>query len=108
MSRWDKIRGLDIPGLLIFFPAIFCLLLALQWGGAKYPWGNVRIIVLFIVFGLAMASWIAIEHYKKEQASVPPRIIRNRNVWSSAWYMACIVGSFIVILYYVSPYIRQR
>ncbi|KAJ5130682.1 MFS general substrate transporter [Penicillium bovifimosum] len=88
------------PFLLIFFPAIFCLLLGLQWGGAKYNWGNARIIVLFVVFGLATASWIAIQFYKKEQASVPPRIIGNRNVWSSAWYMVCIMGSFIVVLYY--------
>ena len=102
MGSWDKIRGLDIPGLVIFFPTIFCLLLALQWGGVKYAWGNVRIIVLFVIVGVALAIWVAIEHRKQELASVPPRVIRNRNVWSSAWYMACIVGSFIVILYYVS------
>lgn len=102
MGRWDKLRRLDIPGLLIFIPAVFCLLLPLQWGGVKYPWNSVRIIVLFVIFILAATSWIFIECYMKEQALVPPRLIRERNVWSSALYMACIVGSFIIILYYVS------
>ena len=102
MGCWDKFRRLDIPGLLIFIPTIFCLLLPLQWGGVKYPWDNVRIIVLFVIFVLAATSWVFIECYMKEKASVPLRLIRERNVWSSALYMGCIVGSFIIILYYVS------
>lgn len=101
MGCWDKFRRLDIPGLLIFIPTVFCLLLPLQWGGVKYPWSNVRIIVLFVIFVLAATFWISIECCMKEKASVPPRLIRERNVWSSALYMACIVGSFIIILYYV-------
>nr|L0E4G6.1 RecName: Full=MFS-type transporter phqF; AltName: Full=Paraherquamide biosynthesis cluster protein F [Penicillium fellutanum]AGA37273.1 efflux pump [Penicillium fellutanum] len=100
MSSWNRFRGLDIPGLLLFLPTVFCLLLALQWGGAKYPWNNVRVIVLFVIFILAGGCWIFIQHSMKDQASVPPRLIRNRNVWSSAVYMGCIVGSFIIILYY--------
>lgn len=30
----------DPAGTLVFIPAIVCLLLALQWGGSKYEWGN--------------------------------------------------------------------
>ena len=30
----------DPIGTLVFIPAIICLLLALQWGGSKYPWSN--------------------------------------------------------------------
>ena len=30
----------DPVGTIVFIPAIICLLLALQWGGSKYPWSN--------------------------------------------------------------------
>ena len=36
----ERARQLDPAGTAVFIPAIVCLLLALQWGGSKYPWGN--------------------------------------------------------------------
>src|SRR5277367_6000406 len=41
-----KLKQLDPIGNLIFFPGVVCLILALQWGGTRYPWGSARIIVL--------------------------------------------------------------
>jgi hypothetical protein len=51
-SVLSRIKQLDLIGVSLFIPAIICLLLALQWGGNKYPWLNSRIIGLFIGFGL--------------------------------------------------------
>uniref|UniRef100_A0A8H7TSB3 Major facilitator superfamily (MFS) profile domain-containing protein n=1 Tax=Bionectria ochroleuca TaxID=29856 RepID=A0A8H7TSB3_BIOOC len=45
----SRFRQLDISGTAIFIPAVICLLLALQWGGAEYPWKSATIIGLFCV-----------------------------------------------------------
>jgi hypothetical protein len=45
----------------VFIPAIISLLLALQWGGSKYEWKNGRIIALFVIFGVFISAFIAIQ-----------------------------------------------
>ena len=35
-----RAKQFDPAGTAVFIPAIVCLLLALQWGGSKYKWGN--------------------------------------------------------------------
>lgn len=43
-----RILQLDLLGAALVIPAIVCLLLALQWGGATYPWNSSRVIGLFV------------------------------------------------------------
>jgi MFS family permease len=91
-----------LQGTLVFIPAIICLLLALQWGGTKHRWGNWRIILLFVLFGLLIVSFIGIQFWKQDQATVPPRIIKQRSVWSAA-YFSFALGSFFLLLMYFLP-----
>ncbi|EFR02262.1 major facilitator superfamily transporter [Nannizzia gypsea CBS 118893] len=42
MTTKDKLKELDFVGMTLFSTSIFCLLLALQWGGAIYAWSNRR------------------------------------------------------------------
>lgn len=83
-----KLEQFDIYGTLIFLPMIVCLLLALQWGGSKYPWSNGRIIGLFVAFGVLALLWGGIQHWKQDNATVPPRLIKQRTVASAAWVSA--------------------
>ncbi|KAK3044383.1 MFS sugar transporter, partial [Coniosporium uncinatum] len=47
-TSWKQtLAQFDLLGTAVFLPGVICLLLALQWGGSKYPWGNWRIIILF-------------------------------------------------------------
>lgn len=102
-SGWKaQLAEFDLIGTLFFLPAIISLLLALQWGGSKYAWGNGRIIGLFVVFGVLICCFIAVQIWKQEQATVPPRVFKNRSVWSSALFGAALGGSFFIIVYYVS------
>jgi MFS family permease len=32
----EKLRHLNVPGVLVLVPGVVCLCLALQWGGTKY------------------------------------------------------------------------
>jgi MFS family permease len=38
-----QLEQFDLLGTVLFIPAIVCILLALQWGGSTYAWGNARI-----------------------------------------------------------------
>lgn len=97
----DQLRQFDLAGLAAFLPAVICALLALQWGGSKYPWGNWRIILLFVLFGLLVIAFVAIQYWRQEQATVPPRIFKNRSVWSSAIFAASLGASFFALVYFV-------
>lgn len=99
----EQIKELDLVGSLFFLPSIISLLLALQWGGTKYAWGSGRIIGLFVVFGVLGLIFIGVEIWAGDRATVPPRLIKNRNVWGSTWYALALGASFFVLTFYVSP-----
>lgn len=92
----------DLEGTALFIPAIICLLLALQWGGSKYEWNSGRIIALLVLFGVLIIGFIAVQIWKQEKATVPPRIFKNRNVWGSAWFGASLGAAFFIFVYWVS------
>jgi len=85
----------------LFLPAIVCLLLALQWGGSKYEWNSGRIIALLVLFVLLAVGFVAVQIWKGEDATVPPRIFLNRNIWGCAWFASMIGGSFFILVYYI-------
>ncbi|KAJ5602440.1 hypothetical protein N7537_005396 [Penicillium hordei] len=92
---------LDPIGSFFFLPAIVCLLLALQWGGTQYSWNNPRIIVLFVLAGVLLFAFLGVQIYQNEKATLPPRIVRNRNIWSSAWFAITLNGAYFVFIYYL-------
>lgn len=90
---------LDPLGTLVFLPGVVCILLALQWGGVSYPWNNGRIIALFVVGGVLILVFIAIQLWRQEDATVPPRIIKQRSVAAGVVFSMCIGGGMITMLY---------
>ena len=102
----ERIKQFDLIGAAVLMFAIVCLLLALQWGGSKYPWKNSRIIALFVLFGILSVVFIIIQVWKQDAGTVPPRIAKKRSVISGVWFSATLSSSFLIIVYYVSgaPY----
>lgn len=97
----ERIAQLDIPGTILFVPAIVCVLIALQWGGSTYPWSNGRIIALFVVFGLCLLAFIAIQFWKPHVATVSPLMLRKRSVWAAAIFAFFMGSAFFVTVYYL-------
>ncbi|KAK8141247.1 hypothetical protein G3M48_000441, partial [Beauveria asiatica] len=100
-SLKEQLLSFDLEGTFCFIPGIVSLLLALQWGGSRYPWGNGRIIGLFVVFAVLIAAFIAIQVWKKDKATVPPRIFMNRTVWACASFVVCLGAAFFIMVYYL-------
>ncbi|KAJ6608683.1 putative efflux pump antibiotic resistance protein [Mycena sp. CBHHK59/15] len=101
MSVSERLNLFDPWGTLVFIPAIVSLLLALQWGGSKYAWSNPRIIGLFVVFGVLISVFIGIQIWKQDTATVPPRILKRRSIWSGAWFSLCLGSGFFILVFYL-------
>lgn len=96
-----QLAQLDPWGTAAFMPGIVCLLLALQWGGPKYAWGSARIIVLFILFGILMIAFVVIQIWKGENATVPPRIVKNRSMAFASFFAFTLGASFFILVFYL-------
>ncbi|KAJ5635141.1 uncharacterized protein N7484_008454 [Penicillium longicatenatum] len=102
----EKCKRLDIPGTLVFVPAIVCLLIGLQWGGVKYSWGNARVIALLVLFVVLIGVFAYMQYRQKEEATLPPRIMTQRSILAGAWFNACTNGILAVTEYYMSIYFQ--
>ncbi|KAG6019142.1 hypothetical protein E4U41_003382 [Claviceps citrina] len=106
MTFMQRVRQLDLAGTFIFIPAIVCLLLALQWGGAEYPWNDSKIIGLFVGFGLMMILFIGIQLWQGDRGTLPPRLFKNRNVLSAMLFAFFFGAGFFPLIYYLSLYFQ--
>lgn len=104
----ERVRRLDLLGVIIFVPSIFMILLALQWGGVSYPWSSGRIVGLFVGGGVALIIFAVYQWRKGDMAMIPPSILTNRTVilasvaamwgmgaqtifglWMPEWFQVC-------------------
>jgi predicted MFS family arabinose efflux permease len=102
MTLRKKLTMLDPLGMLLFLPSIVCLLLALQWGGSKYPWSDGRVIALLVVFGVLFLAFIAAQTVTRHTtALVPSRIILQRSVAFGAWFQFCTGSAMMAVVLYM-------
>ncbi|KAJ7495595.1 putative efflux pump antibiotic resistance protein [Mycena latifolia] len=106
MPLAKRIQQFDPWGTLVFIPAIVSLLLVLQWGGSKYAWGNGRIIALLILFCVLIAAFVVIQVRKQEEATVPPRVFKQRGIMAASWFGLCLSGSFLTLVYLLPIYFQ--
>jgi len=106
LTTMQKARQLDPLGHLFLLPGIICLLLALQWGGSTYHWGNARIIVLLILFVVLITAFIAVQIWKQETATVPPRIFKQRSIISANWFAFCAGCAMMTFVYFIPIYFQ--
>ncbi|KAK2758190.1 hypothetical protein FQN54_004034 [Arachnomyces sp. PD_36] len=102
----DKLKRISVLGTLLVVPAIVCLLMALQWGGAKYGWKDPRIIVLFVLFGVLFSAFGYLQYRQGDDAILPPRIVKNRSILAAMWFSGCYNGILAMTEYYISIYFQ--
>lgn len=97
----ERFKQFDPIGTSLFMPAIICLLLALQWGGSQYAWGNGRIIALFVIAGILAIGFAIVQFRQGDNATIPIRIVKQRSMATAAWFTFCLGASFFVLIYFV-------
>lgn len=101
LSRKRKLEKLDPIGTAVFVPCITCVVLALQWGGSTYAWSDWRIVLLFVLFCVLLVVFVAIQLWKKEEATIPPRILRQRSIAFGAIGQFFLGGTMVIAIYYI-------
>lgn len=97
----QKLAQLDALGIFFLLPGVVCLLLALQWGGSTYAWGNGRIIALLVLAALLVVSFVAVQILRPDTATIPPRIFYQRSIIAGFWSTICIGASMMIFVYYL-------
>ena len=97
----QQVNQLDPVGTFFFITGIICLLLALQWGGSTYPWSSGRIIALLVLFVILISVFIAVQIWKQDNATVPPRIVKNRSIIAGMWSQFTVGSSMMTIVYFL-------
>ncbi|KAH7322428.1 MFS multidrug transporter [Stachybotrys elegans] len=103
----QRIMQFDPLGNILFMPAITCLLLALHWGGTTYAWNSGRIVALLVVFAVLLVGFIFVQHRQQENATVPPRIVKNRTVWASCLYIFFLGSAFYLMVYFMPVWFQS-
>lgn len=101
MTILERILQIDLLGTAIFIPAIVCLILALQWGGAEYAWSDSKIIGLFVGFGLMLVVFVGIQFWKGDKGTLPPRMFKDRNVLAAMMFSFFFGAGFFPLIFYL-------
>ncbi|KAI0144375.1 major facilitator superfamily domain-containing protein [Xylariaceae sp. FL1272] len=97
----DTVMSFDPIGTAVLIPDVIVLLLALQWGGTTYPWSDGRIIALLVLFSVLLITWILLQYFQGDRATVPGRIIRPRSIWSACLFSLASGAVLFVAIYYI-------
>lgn len=100
-TLWEQFVRLDPIGTLLLLSSVVSFLLALQWGGSTYPWGDWRVILCFVFGGVLGIGYILVQMWMQDLGSLPPRIAKNRSVIASTIYAMCCGSSMMVFIYYI-------
>jgi len=103
----DRIKDLDPLGSLFLSSSTVCLLLALQLGGSTYSWSSPRIIGLFVGFGVLICVFAMLQVWRGPKATVPPHLLRNRQVISAWAFSFFFGGSYFTFAYYLPIYFQS-
>ncbi|KAF7537507.1 hypothetical protein G7054_g3645 [Neopestalotiopsis clavispora] len=93
-------RDLDLIGAALIMPPIVCILLALQYGGSKYAWDDMGIILLFVLGFVLFLVFAYSQHVNADVAMVPFRIIKQRSILAGFWYILCTASALVVMTYF--------
>lgn len=104
---WRMMRRLDPIGTVSFVASIICLLIALQWGGTRYPWSSGRIIALLVIFGVLLLVFVLSQALlAPKNATIPRNIVKNRSMAFGAWFAFCQGAAFNLFVFYLPLYFQ--
>ena len=101
-----RILSLDLVGCTIFIPAVFMLLLAMQWGGERGTWSSATIIGLFVGAAAMMLLFVGWEVRKGDEAMIPGKVVMRRTVVFSGLFAFCHMGSVTIASYYLPTWFQ--
>ena len=101
-SNWRHIvREMDFLGFILFAPAVTMFLIAIMWGGNQHAWNSATIIGLLVGSVVITAIFVVWQIHLDDRALIPPKVMKNRLVWSGCINSAFLMGPLVLLAYYL-------
>ncbi|GAM38381.1 hypothetical protein TCE0_033r09058, partial [Talaromyces pinophilus] len=104
----ERLEQFVIIGTVLFIPSIVCVLLAMQMGGTTYAWSSGRIIALFVIFGVTLIAFIAVQFWRPQYAALSPSVLGKRNAWASALFAFFMGTAYYAAVYYIPIWFQAK
>jgi EmrB/QacA subfamily drug resistance transporter len=98
---------LDYLGTAVLSIGLLALLLALDWA-LDWGWTAPPIFALFFVAGIALASFLVIEHRVGDRALVPDRVLENRGFLAAGIATLLASAIFFAALLYLPQFMSKN
>jgi EmrB/QacA subfamily drug resistance transporter len=101
LPRHERPHRLDVAGAVLMVAAALSLLLALNWGGARYPWSSAPILAM-LAGSVVLWGLFALRLRRAAEPFVPLNVLRNRVV-ALAMGSACFAFGTMIALAVHAP-----
>lgn len=103
LPRHDRPHRLDLLGALLMVAATVSLLLALSWGGLRYPWFSTQVIGL-VIGSLVLWGCFAARMKLAPEPLIPPGVLHNSVVRMGVLAACFGMGTYIGLTIYLPVY----
>jgi EmrB/QacA subfamily drug resistance transporter len=105
LPRHDRPHKLDVPGALLMVVATVALMLALSWGGVRFPWGSVEVLGLL---GLSILFWVGFGARLRtaREPLLPLAVLGDQVVATGTAAAFFVMGTFVGLTIYVPVYLQ--
>ena len=103
LPRYERPHRLDVLGAILMMTAAIALMLALTWGGTRYPWISAPIGALLLGSALlwALFGWRLMS---AREPFLPVAILKNPIVRAGTLAGACTMGTMVGLTIFVPLY----
>ncbi|TFK91558.1 iron permease [Polyporus arcularius HHB13444] len=102
----EKVAEMDFLGIGILVGSTVSFLLAMTWGGLRFPWSSYHVLAPLVVGAIGIMAFFAIEAFWLKRPTLP------RFVFSSRTTLSGYLGTFfhgiasIAVIYYIPVYFQ--
>ncbi len=105
LPRNERKRSVDYPGAALLVASSTSLMLALSWGGVRYPWSSAPVLAL-IALGLLAGAGFAARLATARDPLIPASVLRDRVVTSATLAACFAMGTLIGLSIYVPIFLE--
>lgn len=105
LPRNERRHSVDYPGAALLVVSSTSLMLALSWGGVRYPWGSAPVLGL-AGFGLLSGVAFAARLATAGEPLIPLSVLRDRVVTSATLAACFAMGTLIGLSIYVPIFLE--
>lgn len=102
----EKLKRVDYLGTFLIVAATTCLLIAVQFGGSTWAWGDAKTISLLVLGFVLLGVFSYVEKHYAHEPILPASLYSDRSVAISlliAFLLGCV---FISLFFYVPVYFQ--